>query len=660
MKTRILLISVLINLVLSYLNQASAVSTLSVSSNALSVAALANSTASLNVYSNTTWTLSHSDKSYWLLVNNFFGDGNPWSGDVNLTLQATANPNASARTDTLSIIAAGLPVQKVVVKQEATVFTLSVSSNALSIAAAANSTASLTIYSNTTWTLNHSDKSYWLYLNNYKYDLSVSGNLTLTISPDSENPNASVRTDTLTITVPGLPIQKVVVTQAAADPTLSISTNPLSFPATSGETVLHLLSNTSWNITSSQLWLTSNPASGSGSKIITLKATDNPNTIARTAIVTISATGLPQQTITVTQAAGSATCTVSSTALSIASAANSIATFDISSNTSWTAQNTNSADYWLNISSSAGSNNASITLTATANTSTYTRTATIMVSATGVTSKYVTVTQSASPTLSVSPSKLSINSTAGTSTISIYSNASWTTASSAADSWLTFSPSSGSGNGTVTLTEEANPTTSERIATINVSTTGLVAKTITVTQAAGSATLAVSPNTLSIATASSTSTFDIFSNTLWTVGINDTWLTVNNSAGSNNSTITLTATANPNTSVRNAIITISAAGLTSQTITVTQAAKAATEVNEVSNKDNIIYPNPVKDNLNVTISPEAIPSTIAVYNMKGQQVLLMQSTTSLTVLDMKNFLPGIYIIRIKTPIEIIYKKIMKD
>jgi hypothetical protein len=660
MKTRILLISMLINLVLSFLNQAFAVSTLSVSSNALSVAALANSTASLNVYSNSTWTVSHSDKSYWLLVNNFYGDGNPWSGDVNLTLKATANPNTSVRIDTLSIIAAGLPVQKVVVKQEATVFTLSVSSNALNIAAAANSTTSLTIYSNTTWTLNHSDKSYWLYLNNYKYDLSVSGNLTLTISPDSENPNASVRTDTLTITVPGLPIQKVVVAQAASDPTLSISTNPLSFPATSGETVLQLLSNTSWNITSSQLWLTSNPASGSGSKIITLKATDNPNTIARTAIVTISATGLPQQTITVTQAAGSATCTVSSTALSIASAANSIATFDISSNTSWTAQTTNSAAYWLNISNSAGSNNASITLTATANTSTYTRTATIIISATGVTSKYVTVTQSASPTLSVSPSKLSINSTAGTSSISIYSNASWTAASSAADSWLTFNPSSGSGNGTVTVTEEANPTTSERIATITVSTFGVVAKTITVTQAAGSATLAVSSNTLSIATAGSTSTFDISSNTSWTVGINDTWLTVNNFAGSNNSTITLTATANPNTSVRNAIITISAAGLTSQTITVTQAAKAATEVNEVNNRDNIIYPNPVKDNVYIRLSPEDLPSTIAVYNMKGQQVLLMQSTTSLTVLDMKKFLPGMYIIRIKTPNEMIYKKIMKD
>jgi hypothetical protein len=167
---------------------------------------------------------------------------------------------------------------------------------------------------------------------------------------------------------------------------------------------------------------------------------------------------------------------------------------------------------------------------------------------------------------------------------------------------------------------------------------------------------------LNVAAAENTTagSFSVNSNISWAVTSSQTWLTLSSASGSNNASITLIATANPNNSIRTATITVSGTGVTSQTITVTQAAKAATEVSEVSDKANLLYPNPVKDNVGIRLSSEDLPSTIAVYNMKGQQVLLMQTTTSLTTIDMKNFLPGIYIIRIKTPNEIIYKKIMKD
>jgi len=83
--------------------------------------------------------------------------------------------------------------------------------------------------------------------------------------------------------------------------------------------------------------------------------------------------------------------------------------------------------------------------------------------------------------------------------------------------------------------------------------------------------LTVTENELTIAApANSKKTFDILSNTNWTVTSNQTWLIASNSSGSGNSTITLTATVNPTIAARSATITVSASGLTNQSITVTQ------------------------------------------------------------------------------------------
>src|SRR5262245_34435580 len=85
-------------------------------------------------------------------------------------------------------------------------------------------------------------------------------------------------------------------------------------------------------------------------------------------------------------------------------------------------------------------------------------------------------------------------------------------------------------------------------------------------------TLAVSPSTLNVAAAAnSTGTFNITSNTSWTVTDNQSWLTVSPTSGSNNGTVTVTAQQNTSTSARTATVTVSATGAASQTVTVTQS-----------------------------------------------------------------------------------------
>jgi hypothetical protein len=82
--------------------------------------------------------------------------------------------------------------------------------------------------------------------------------------------------------------------------------------------------------------------------------------------------------------------------------------------------------------------------------------------------------------LSVTPSNQDVGSDEGSKTFSINSNTSWTISADA--TWLTISPTSGNGNGTITATYTANTLTSSRVGTITISGTGVSSQVVTVTQ----------------------------------------------------------------------------------------------------------------------------------------------------------------------------------
>jgi len=91
--------------------------------------------------------------------------------------------------------------------------------------------------------------------------------------------------------------------------------------------------------------------------------------------------------------------------------------------------------------------------------------------------------------------------------------------------------------------------------------------------AVSSPALSVTPANQNVAATAGNTTFTVTSNSNWTATSNQTWCTVTPS-GSNNGTIIATYTANLLLTVRVATITVTVAGLPSQTITVTQAGAA--------------------------------------------------------------------------------------
>lgn len=147
----------------------------------------------------------------------------------------------------------------------------------------------------------------------------------------------------------------------------------------------------------------------------------------------------------------------------------------------------------------------------------------------------------------------------------------WTISSNAA--WLTTSPSSGSGNASVTVSHTTN-TGEQRTGILTFSGSGIT-QTVTVTQAAANS-LAVSPANQSVNASAGSSSITVTSNVAWTVSSNANWLTPNPSSGSNNGTVMASYTANVG-ATRTGTLTFTGGGLT-RTATITQAGKSSLTV----------------------------------------------------------------------------------
>jgi len=347
--------------------------------------------------------------------------------------------------------------------------------------------------------------------------------------------------------------------------------------------------------------------------------------------------------------------TVSSNQMSIASPANSTGALTITANTPWTAK-CNQA--WLTLSASGGSGNDVLTLTAQANTSTSPRVAMLTVAGVGVDSQVISVTQDAAGvTLGVSKQLLSILSPANsTASFAITSTTAWSVTSS--EAWLLPNKSTGSGNDSITLTAQENTSVSPRIATVTVAGTGVASQVITITQAPAAAILVLSTSAVALlASANSTQSFTITSNTSWTVASSQPWLTPSLLSGTGNTEILLTATANPDTVKRVAILTVTAAGLTPQSVQASQDGMAASGIMEDGKHELpvALYPNPAHETLVIHILTRDMEAglMLTLTNSIGQSIMEIPLTSSVTYLKTSMLPAGVYCFRIQRHLSVI-------
>lgn len=513
-------------------------------------------TYKVEVQSNTDWSVS-SDQD-WCIVSPETG-----SKQGTISLQLEANTSTSARQAKV-IVAAGKQTQQIIVDQKGCDENLSVSSNYFSVSPESRS-YDFTIYTNGAWSIS-SDQS-WCSLSSS----SGKGESTLSFTV-SENVSSLERTAKLTI-VAGTLTQEINIIQQSKTAILTVSSNVFSIDAVKNSYTFTISSNLNWTVSSDQSWCVVSTSTGSNNGTVSFNVTQNTSALERVATISVISGNVRQQ-IKITQAGQNETLTVSRNSFTFGPEEGS-GKFSITSNTHW---NVSSDQAWCSVSLNSGSDNKTISFTLEANTTTQNRVAVIRIE-TNSKSVQVTVTQAAAtsviPNLSVHPESLSVTASDQTSSFSISSNTNWSVSSD--QTWCVPSLTSGNGDKMITLSFSKNESSTKRTAIILVQA-GSLSEKIIVNQSGLDMSLSISTESLSADFNSQTLSFDISSNTDWTVSSDQTWCVLSAVSGSGNKTINCSISENTQSQSRTASIIVSAGNL-SKTVTVTQKGKAGKIVN---------------------------------------------------------------------------------
>jgi Viral BACON domain/Putative binding domain, N-terminal len=476
-------------------------------------------------------------------------------GSAQLQMQIAANPGGTARQG--DIIVNG---ERARIRQDAAPCLFELSATEQTIPAAGG-TLRITVTAAAGCAWSAQADAGWLVLTGGATGTGA-GSVTFTIA---SNPGTTTRA--ASIVVAG---QTVKVTQqgnasippptSPANCSVAVTPRDVSFLAsgTSSSSIsVTAASSCDWSATTDASWISlTGRTSGTGSGTVTLSVASNSGA-ARTGALTIG-----DQTVAVSQAAGTVACTFIvtplTTSVAAAGGAGTQITIDTQTGCAWTAA---SNATWLSITSGANSSgDGSATFSAAANTG-QPRSGTLTVAG-----QTVTVSQPSSSCSYASPSTVSIPATGSTGTsVSVNTSAAcaWTASSNV--SWISIaSGSSGTGNGTVTIAVAANGGAARS------GTLTIAGQTVTVNQAAAPCTYSVSPTTLSaVAGGGATGPVTVTTGTgcTWTAMSNVSWLSITAGAsGNGNGTVSINAALNTGTA-RTGTLTVA-----NQTVTVNQVA----------------------------------------------------------------------------------------
>ncbi len=541
---------------------------LSLSSASESVTSVAGS-LSIDVTSNIDWEVSGAPS--WLAVSAESGSGNEA-----LTFIYGANEATESRSATVKLSNATYSKEvEFTLTQEAFTPILSLSSASESVTSVAGS-LSIDVTSNIDWEVSGAPS--WLAVSAE----SGSGNEALTFIYGA---NEATESRSATVKLSNATYSKEVeftLTQEAFTPILSLSSASESVTSVAGSLSIDVTSNIDWEVSGAPSWLAVSAESGSGNEALTFIYGANEATEIRSATVKLSnATYSKEVEFTLTQEAFTPTLSLSSASASTTCDAGTLS-IDVTSNTDWSITNTSS---WITLSQSQGSGDQSITITYDANKTYNERVGTLSIAIDGTVQEF-TLTQAGEvfvATLSVNPANKSVAKESGSFTINVISNTEWTISNSL--SWVALSQTSGSGNVSVTVSYEANTTYVSRSGSFDVLVDGIT-QSVTIEQESEIfvPTLSLDKESISIDEAAGTFTIAVTSNTDWTTSGTPTWLTLSPSQGNGDQIITASYTANASIDSRVATITFAVDGIT-YSLTVSQSGDLSIEPTDPDIKD---------------------------------------------------------------------------
>ena len=361
------------------------------------------------------------------------------------------------------------------------------------------------------------------------------GNVTLVVSPNT----GAARNGTVTIAGKTFTVNQAVSCVGSLNP---VSATVAAGGGTGPSIAVTVVPGCAWTASTADGWLTiTQGASGTGNGTVAFSATANPGA-ARTGSLAIAG-----QTFGVTQPSCAMSLNLPSQSLPATAGAGSPINVSAVAGCSWTA--TASVPWIIITGGASGVGNGSLTFTVTANSGSA-RTGAINIG-----TQVHTVTQAGSCSTSIAPLSQTVPAAGGTATsvtVTAGAGCNWTAVPS--QSWLTVtSGASGSGNGTVGLSAEAN-IGPDRSATVTIA-----GQTHTVSQTSG-CTYSLNPTSHSLDQNTQTPpaiAVNTTSGCFWTAVSNDTWIVVQSGAsGTGPASVTYRVTNNSGTGPRTGTLTI--------------------------------------------------------------------------------------------------------
>lgn len=350
-----------------------------------------------------------------------------------VTFSYGPNTSTSARTGNISFLYRGIPQQVALTQSGEQTFEISPS--AVTFPQSGGSSA-LTITSSTYWKI--------------FYPSFVTG---------PENGSGSTA-----ITITALPntglYKEGVITAQTNDGLISHSINcvldgpvfvysPTAITAnwTGGSATVNITADTAWQIISYPNWATPSTTQGSGNGSVTFTFGVNEGTNSRTESVqfrcrnrvfSVNITQKPRDLIIIPSSVTFTSALATSTTVNLISGYN------------WEATNVPS---WVTLSQTAGTGNLFITVSVNDNVLDMDRIGSVVFTCNG--QQYSLQVSQGHPDLVLSPNIIGFGLTGGTTSLYITGSTPWTIT---APSWITISPSAGTGNGVVTLTVDSAAT----------------------------------------------------------------------------------------------------------------------------------------------------------------------------------------------------------
>jgi predicted outer membrane repeat protein len=511
---------------------------------------------------NCTWTATRNDS--WLTVTG--GASGTGNGTVSFSHLANAGV-ARAGTITVSGAVSGQISTFTVNQASGCTYALNPTTVTQSAASGSYSVALTTSDPTCAWTA--SDDASWIAVTN----ASGTGGATINYTLEANTGLARAGTITVSATVNGQPVTATLTVTQSNGCVYTLTPADRSLTAAGGTSDFALTTsnqNCTWTATKNGSWLNiTSPTTGAGNATIAFSAEANTG-LARGGGITVTG-AIPTQTVTgaINQANGcvyALTPTSGSYPNSATQTALSFAVGTSNPNCTWTA--TAPGSDWISIVNGSGTGNGNVTFNLAANAGpNRTGTITVAGAVSGQTQNF-TVNQASGCIYTLNPNGTTFGSESGSGSFNIVVNTQscqWT--ASTTDSWITIiSTPSGTGNGTVSFSIQAN-VSPQRAGKITIKEPNTAtAQDFTITQDNGCQ-YSISPaNFNATAAGAANRTFNVNAGAgcQWTAASNQPWLTINSGAsGVGSGTVNYTVAANIGL-VRSGAITVTGA-VTGQT-----------------------------------------------------------------------------------------------